>query len=151
MKPEIVTVDPIEVLYVHRTGNYDTSSQSAWSTLMPFVYSNKLMKSETRMFGIPHDDPSVTEPDKLRYDACLNLPLPDGETGEIAAKQIPGGKYAVFLHKGSYYEMANTYHHAFGEWLPNSGEELRDVPCFEEYLNRDPRKTKPVQKHSPVA
>lgn len=29
------------------------------------------------------------------------------------------------------------------EWQPGSGEKFRNLPCFEVYLNRDPRRTKP--------
>jgi AraC family transcriptional regulator len=29
------------------------------------------------------------------------------------------------------------------QWYPESGEKLRDLPCFDVYLNRDPRRTKP--------
>ncbi|HHN64634.1 MAG TPA: GyrI-like domain-containing protein [Nitrospirae bacterium] len=56
---------------------------------------------------------------------------------------IPGGRYAVFLHKGPYDRFDETYNMIFSKWLPQSGERLRDVPSFEVYLNRDPRRTKP--------
>ena len=35
-----------------------------------------------------------------------------------------------------------NYRWLFGEWLPKSGEEPDDQPCFEEYLN-DARSTPP--------
>jgi AraC family transcriptional regulator len=40
-----------------------------------------------------------------------------------------------------------------GAWLPQSGRELRDAPCFEEYLN-SPQNTRPEELltviHAPV-
>ena len=56
---------------------------------------------------------------------------------------ISGGKYAVFSHKGPYTNLSDTYNAIFMEWLPDSGNELRNLPSFEIYLNRDPRRTKP--------
>ena len=50
----------------------------------------------------------------------------------------------MFLHKGVYEGLQQSYAYIFNEWLPESGHSLRDEnTCFEIYLNRDPRKTKP--------
>lgn len=44
--------------------------------------------------------------------------------------EIPSGKYAVFLHKGTSEEFYKTTQYIFGEWLPSSGYELDDRPHF---------------------
>lgn len=62
--------------------------------------------------------------------------------GEVGVQTIAGGRYVVFLHRGPYENLLGAYQHIFGEWLPGSGEELRDVPCFERYLN-SPEHTRP--------
>ena len=49
----------------------------------------------------------------------------------------------MFLHKGPYSSLNQTYNYIMAEWHPGSNEKFRDLPCFEMYLNRDPRKTKP--------
>ena len=54
-----------------------------------------------------------------------------------------GGQYVKFLHKGPYEKFQETYSNIFDECLPNSNHKLRDNPCFEIYLNKDPRRTKP--------
>ena len=149
LKPKFVELNDMEILYVRKTGEYVKSSVHAWETLMGFAYQNKiknkknLMGKEAMMFGIGHDNPNVTDIDKLRYDACITW---DDKTvrpsGEVLNKVIDGGKYAMFLHKGSYENLKNTYDEV-GDWIVESGVELRDVPMFEKYLNRDPRRTKP--------
>jgi len=63
-------------------------------------------------------------------------------SGEVFIKDIGGAKYAVFLHKGAYEGLKSTYD-SIGDWIVQSGAELRDEPLFERYLNRDPRRTKP--------
>jgi AraC family transcriptional regulator len=39
---------------------------------------------------------------------------------------IPGGLYAVFLHKGTATQAATTYQYIFGTWLPNADYLLDD-------------------------
>ncbi len=143
MKADIQQIEDIAVISARGTGEYSQAAKQAWETLMPYAYGNRLMQKETRSFGIGHDNPGVTENDKLRYDACLTL---EGDISGYPALQkqvISGGKYALFIHKGAYENLSESYNFIYNEWLMNSEYELRDIPCFEEYLNRDPRRTKP--------
>ena len=131
-------------------GVYATAAGQAWGQLMPFLYGNRLMQAEVKTMGISHDDPNVTQPENIRYDACAaletQLPLPDG----LGKKQIAGGSYAMLLHVGAYEGLSETYGYALTEWLPSSGYELRDAPYFEVYRNRDPRRTKPENLRTEV-
>ncbi|WP_444997136.1 AraC family transcriptional regulator [Aliikangiella sp. IMCC44359] len=143
MKVEIQKIKPIQVLSTRARGDYSDAANEAWGKLMKFMYSNKLMEKDTQMFGISHDDPSVTEPDHIRYDACVSNGQKIKTSGDVIRNVIEGGLYGVFLHKGSYQGLKETYQAIFLDWLPESGYQLRDLPPFEKYLNRDPRKTKP--------
>ncbi|MDP5218062.1 AraC family transcriptional regulator [Ruegeria sp. 2205SS24-7] len=64
--------------------------------------------------------------------------VPEG----MEERHIPGGKTAVLTYKGPYSGLHAAYHSLFGNWLPESGEEPDDQPCYEIYLN-DPRETAP--------
>jgi AraC family transcriptional regulator len=146
---KIVELKPVEVLYVRKEGAYDKAAEEAWKILMGFAYKNKikykknLMGKDAMMFGIGHDNPNVIDEEKLRFDACITW---DDKTvkpeGEILSKIIEGGKYAKFLHKGAYENLKATYNE-IGDWIVESGLDVRDLPMFEKYLNRDPRRTKP--------
>ncbi len=57
---------------------------------------------------------------------------------------LAGGRHAVLRHKGPYAELHKAYDWLFGTWLPQSGEEPADRPCFEEYLN-SPRDLPPEE------
>ena len=94
------------------------------------------------MLGISHDDPDVTPADKLRYDACITVDGSFETEGEIGSQEVAGGEYAIITHKGPYDGLKETYRAIFGEWLPSSGREPRDIPCFEMYMN-DPKDTPP--------
>jgi AraC family transcriptional regulator len=110
---------------------------------MGFAYKNRLMSSETQSIGIGNADPTITPEENLRYDACITFTGDVQLTGEIEVQTIAGGRYAVFLHKGAYTGLSDVYRSIYAGWLPGSGCTLRESSCFEKYLNRDPRRTKP--------
>lgn len=55
---------------------------------------------------------------------------------------LPGGLYAVFLHKGPASAGSKTFQYIFGTWLPGSGYVPDNRPHFEilgeKYKNEDP-------------
>jgi AraC family transcriptional regulator len=95
-----------------------------------------------KLIGLVHDDPDVTPPDKLRYDAAVTVYRHVDPEGEIGVMEIAGGKYAVVTHRGPYELLGRTYQRIYGGWLPRSGYHLRDVPGFEQYLN-SPQSARP--------
>lgn len=143
MKPEIHELQEMKVLFVKKTGPYAEVAGKAWETLMKFAYQHRLLNPATLCIGVGHDDPAVTPEEQLRYDACITFTGDVQPEGEVGLQTIAGGRYAVFLHKGAYTGLSETYRSIYAGWLPNSGYALREVPCFEKYLNRDPRRTKP--------
>jgi AraC family transcriptional regulator len=74
--------------------------------------------------------------------------------GEVGVQALKGGKYAVFLHEGPYEKFSETYDLIYSEWLPRSGFKLRETPCYELYLNKNPKRTKPenlrTEIHVPI-
>jgi AraC family transcriptional regulator len=142
MTPEIRTIDPMPVLFVRRTGPYYQAAGEAFGVLCQFAGPRGLLGPASRMIGISHDDPHVTDESKFRYDACVTSDREVKPEGEVGQKTIAGGKYAVFLHAGAYEGFQQTYDQIFKAWLPGSGEKLREEPCFEVYLN-SPDQVKP--------
>lgn len=89
-----------------------------------------------RSFGLVYDDPDTVEPAKFRFDLCAEVDetIPDNAQGLIN-KAIPSGRCAVLRHEGSLDKIGDKVRHLYCHWLPNSGEELRDFPCFFHYTN----------------
>lgn len=50
---------------------------------------------------------------------------------DMEAYTMPGGLYAVFLHKGAAITGPKTFRYIFGTWLPNSEYVLDTRPRFE--------------------
>ncbi len=143
MQAKIKTLEEIKLISARATGAYADSAAQAWGQMMKFAYSNKLMKPHIKMIGISHDDPNVTQAGQIRYDACVDIDADISEHPELTRQTIQAGRFAVFLHRGPHNDLSQSYDWIFSQWLPESDHELRDVPCFEMYLNRDPRRTKP--------
>ena len=150
MEAEIKQLDDIHVICARETGPYAESAGKAWARIMKFAYSNKLMHKDVRAIGISHDNPSVTEAEHIRFDACVDIDADISAADGLSKSTIAGGKYAMFLHKGAYEDFPQAYAYIFNEWLPASRHSLRDEPCFEIYLNQDPRRTKPENLRTEV-
>ncbi len=90
-------------------------------------------------FGVAYDDPEVTEPERFRFDICgeVTQTVPENPQGVVNGV-IPGGRCAVVRHLGSHDEIGRSVYPLYREWLPKSGEELRDFPLFFHYLNLMP-------------
>ena len=73
---------------------------AAWQRLWNYVREENLFAPEVEHICVYHDDPKVTEQDKLRTDVCLVLPRVGKPKGEVGVKEVPGGKYAVFRYQG---------------------------------------------------
>lgn len=92
-----------------------------------------------RTFGIAYSDPEHTAADAFRFDLCAEVkaPVPDNAYN-IVNKVIPSGRCAVKRHIGSPENLAASIYPIYRDWLPNSGEELRDFPLFFHYVTRMP-------------
>ncbi|MBU1239155.1 AraC family transcriptional regulator [Myxococcota bacterium] len=91
---------------------------------------------ETKIIAVYHDSPEITDESKLRTSICVNVPPDTVVTDDVGKMTLAGGKYAVghFTVKelSDYPRAWNTM---FGLWLPESGFEPADSPCFELYKN----------------
>lgn len=139
-KPKIRKIPAKTVAYLRAQGNYSQVDYGAsFTRLWSYVKEHKLYSAGIENLVIYHNDPDISEAGNLRCDVCLALPKGPVAEGEIGVKEIAGGEYAVFLYTGPYTGLGSAYKRICGEWLPASGRELRDSPCFEKYINHPDR------------
>lgn len=134
MKVEIKRIEPRRVAFMRHVGPYNEVG-ATWDKLLPVLGKEGLLGGDTLCLGLCHDDPEVTPPAKLRYDACVTVDQEFRGDGEIGVQIIPGGEYAMATHEGPYNKLGQTYAALLGQWLPRSGRQLAAKPCFEVYLN----------------
>lgn len=88
-------------------------------------------------FGFAYDDPKTTPVTEFRFDLGITVPQHLKIDKDVVEKYLPAGRYAIALHKGSRDNIDQLIYALYRDWLPNSGEELADLPCIFCYYNFD--------------
>ena len=141
MNVTLKQIQPQRVAFMRHIGPYDKVG-SVWDKLTLWLGKEGLLGGDVQFIGLCHDDPAVTPPDKIRYDACVTVDECFQPAGEIGVQIISGGEHAILTHFGAYNQLGESYAKLLGQWLPRSGRTLRSTPCFEVYLN-SPESTEP--------
>lgn len=92
---------------------------------------NHLSPQASDTFNILYDNPSETSPENFRLDICASTErnVPENPF-EVVEKTIPGGRCAVLRHIGDDANLSESITYLYANWLPSSGEDLRDFPLF---------------------
>jgi len=140
--PVFRRIPALELLGVKRFGPYSRSPWEAWHALRGFLEGSAPGAGQWTRVGIPLDWPELTPEPRRRYEACVvSDAAPDGE---FFRKLLPGGTYAVFLHRGPYQGLPSAHESIFWHWLPDAGIRLRDAPAIHFYLDQDEQDTDPA-------
>ncbi|NQD36312.1 AraC family transcriptional regulator [Permianibacter sp. IMCC34836] len=89
--------------------------------------------------------PDSTDPEQLRVDVCLTVPVGTAVGGAIGCRTLSGGQYAVVHIEAPLADCYAAWDVAFNEWLPASGFQPDDRDYFLNHRN-DP-KSHPRQWH----
>lgn len=141
MDVRIETLQPMRVAFARHVGPYNEVGQ-AWQRLCGWAGPRGLLGPQTKTIGISHDDPEITPPEKLRYDACIVVGADVAAEDDVGVQEIAGGEYAVVTHHGPYERLGDTYAALLGQWLPAHSREPLSGPCLEFYRN-SPTETAP--------
>jgi AraC family transcriptional regulator len=92
---------------------------------------NDLPPTDSATFNILYDKEPGSDPEEFRFALCAatDREVPDNPFG-VVSRTIPGGKCAVLRHIGPDARLGETILCLYAQWLPGSGEELRDFPMF---------------------
>ncbi|GJM18701.1 MAG: AraC family transcriptional regulator [Phycisphaeraceae bacterium] len=152
---KVETVPARRLAAVRHTGPYHEIGP-AFARVFSWAGPRGVLGPTTEAIGIYHDDHMQTQPEDLRADACVTAPPGFGGDADAGVRmvEIPACVCAIGLFKGPHARFAEVYQWFFGTWLPASGHEPADGPCFELYLN-NPQQVAPedclTAIHIPVA
>ncbi len=136
LKPEYINRKAETILFVRKVGDYKETPTIAFQVLVQFLEDKKITKEKINAYycmGL--DDPHTVERSKCRFDACVALKEATCPQGEVGQRSIPGGRCAVFTHRGPYSEIERALEDIFRLWYPTAQEELADASQFCELLN----------------
>lgn len=132
MKVTIVDRQPATIAYLRHVGPYGKPVSDFWmNEVAPWMETNGLFGKPR--YGISHDDPDVTAPEKLRYDAAVEVEPDFVGSGKHQKTVLPGGRYAVGKFEGNDRDVGEAWAWLIRDWLPDSGMQLDSRPFFEHY------------------
>jgi len=136
MEVKIVDFEQTKVASFEHLGAPERVNDSAQIFIAWRKQSGLSPVKSSKTFGIAYDNPDTTEPEKFRFDICGEVmeAIPDNPQGVVNGV-IPGGRCALLRHVGSHDRIRECAYYLYREWLPGSGEELRDFPLYFQYLN----------------
>ncbi|MDL2224238.1 GyrI-like domain-containing protein [Bacteroides sp. 519] len=141
---EVKEMPEMKAVYVRHIGAFNQIGQ-AYEKLFKWAYPRGLYTPNvSKSASITHDDPSVTELDKIRQSACIIIEEDVKVDGEIGKLTIPGGKYAVGHFELGFADFEKAWN-SMCNWFVESGYQQGDGCTYELYHND--YTTHPEQKH----
>ena len=140
MKPvvNIETIKEMRVAYIRYVGPYAGDAklfENLYKRLFTWAGPRGVDVSTT--YILYHDDPEITNEQKLRTSVCVPIGSEIEVSGEIGDMTIGGGEFAV----GSFILGSDDYKNAWdymcGEWFPQSGYQPRNQAPFERYRDSE--------------
>ncbi len=84
-------------------------------------------------FNVWHSERRPADPADYRMDLCVGLAdhqSVDAAGETIKLGEIPGGRCAVLRVTGAVHDLEPAALYLYRDWLPASGEEMRDFPIY---------------------
>ncbi|HGF0782126.1 TPA: GyrI-like domain-containing protein [Legionella pneumophila] len=137
MKVDIKSIDKIRLAVIEHKGDPKLLGESI-NKLVSWAKSQSinLIPRAGEAFALAYDDPKTTPPSDFRID--LGIKVPENlKLDGVIEKFLPSGRYAVTVHKGSRNNIGDVVYYLYRDWLPNTSEQLGDLPCIFCYYNFD--------------
>ncbi len=137
MDVKIVNFPETKVAAIEHCGPPSQEHDSV-QKLIEWRIANKMVGENHKSYGVHYTNPHTTPPGQHRVDFCISVteevpPHPQ----KVLNKIIPACRCAVARHYGSRDNVtAGIY--LVEQWLPSSGERLRDFPMYFHYVNVGP-------------
>jgi AraC family transcriptional regulator len=136
---QVKEMPEIPVAYVRHIGPYQGDVnlfERLFTKLFKWAGARDLLKMpETRVLAVYHDNPEITDDDKLRLSVCISVPEGTEVEGDVGYMVIPGGKFALGRFELGPEEYQEAWDALYGGWLPESGFQPADGLCYEWYHN----------------
>ena len=134
---EVRAVPDLPVAYVRHIGPYQGQVevfQRIFEALMKWAVPRGFTEhQEMQILAVYHDNPQLTDEEKLKVDACITVPKGTHIGGGVGYSVLSGGLYAIGHFKLRDDEYGAAWQAMVGGWLPESGYLPDDRLCFECY------------------
>jgi AraC family transcriptional regulator len=153
---EVKQLPSMSVAYLRHVGPFQNNPglfAGLFGRICAWGGARGLLGPGTQFLSIYHDNPEVTEAQKLRLDVAITVPEDTKVDGEVCRQVLPGGMYAVTRVRIRPEQYGEAWDALMGGWFPSSGYQPDERPCFEISLNdpaKDPEGMHEVEICEPV-
>ena len=133
MQVNVIERPSQQIAYLRVNGPYCETMPAGFARLEQWAVANG--HTDGDWLALYWDNPETTPVEQLRADVAVSV-VPGSEvSGEVQLQTIPAGLYASHRCRVENGDFAAPWNALFGEWLPHSGYQPTEGPCFEHYLN----------------
>lgn len=131
---EVKEMPEMKAVYVRHIGAFNQIGE-AYEKLSKWAYPRELYTPNvSKSATVIHDDPMVTEIEKVRQSACIIIEKDVKVEGEIGKLTIPAGKYAVGHFEIGFADFEKAWN-SMCNWFVESGYQQGDGCTYELYHN----------------
>ncbi len=136
LAPATVSVErrpAIEAAYVRHIGPFQGQADlfaALFGRLGGWAASQSPPIAVGETFAIYHDDPNLTDDDRLRVSVAMPLAAGAKITGGVGRTTVPSGRYAIGRFELGDAEYGTAWAALLSGWLPASGYEPSDQQVF---------------------
>jgi AraC family transcriptional regulator len=114
---------------------YDvTAVERTWHELIERAYQLGLAQGPVDAWGIAHDSPEVTAPERCRYHACVPCAADALLPAPLFRGKMAAGRYAVFRFVGQVDELQAAYRSVYSSWFRESSLSPVDFVPLDHYV-----------------
>jgi AraC family transcriptional regulator len=132
-----VTVKDVPAMHlaylISMTGYNINEICPTWERLDRWAVAHSAITNSTVRLGISMDDPLITPVNKCRYLAAITIPESIQKDRTVGIMNIPKTKSAIFRVDCRGDQIQLYYQSIYRDWLPDSGMQPSDYPCYEVY------------------
>ncbi|MDR2037589.1 MAG: GyrI-like domain-containing protein [Bacteroidales bacterium] len=136
--PEVLVkrINTMQILSieVNETFRNEYAYKTIWKQLIHYR-DHHLQYGNCHFVSISQDNPIITPVKQCRFYIGIILNEYTKPQDKLSVREIPGGMYAVFRHKGDYTQLPELYKTIYEQWLPQSLYFQKYPLSFEIYLN----------------
>lgn len=140
LKPEMVFRQPMDYVYLRRTGPFAEIAPPAWDEMFRLLAGKIGHDQFTELLGLSGIDKTKQGEEAMIYEAGVCVAWEPAQIPEgLQYRTLTGGKYAQFLLTGPYSQIWIAFSQIFRA-LSENNTALREEFCIENYIN-DPKVT----------
>jgi len=109
--------------------NHVTGIAAQWQRFTPYIGTLNGQVGR-KAYGVCYNNDDAGNFD---YLCGVEVASPVGLPPELSSISIPEQRYAVFSHRGPLSRLGETFAAIWNQWLPGSGRQAAESPCFELY------------------